>query len=164
MAGERPIPVPTNRRKAARGALLLAVSLLQDERVREQLGKAPTAARDWAAARRRAERADARDADAALGGAGRRGLGSRFDPTRRFGHKGVERRLTALERNAELVVPDLTEPDGATIVQAIDELRRATAISVTMPLNERRKARRRISAELTRLERALVDALLPPSA
>jgi hypothetical protein len=48
-----PIPDPhLPKRKAAQGALLLAVSVLQDERVREQLRKAPIAAREWAANRR----------------------------------------------------------------------------------------------------------------
>lgn len=52
---------------------------------------------------------------------------------------------------------------GTAIRQAIDELSRAVAISATMPINERRRARGRIDAELTRLENALVDAVLPPS-
>jgi hypothetical protein len=154
MADKRPFSVPTSRRKAAQGALLLAVSVLQDERVREQLRKAPAAAREWAANRRAADTAAA---------TGPRRL-ERFDPTRRFGQRGIERRIAALERNAELVFPDADDRDGAVIFRAIDELRRAAAISATMPLNERRKARSRITSELTRLERALVDAVLPPTA
>jgi len=129
------------------------MSVLQDERVREQLRKAPVAAREWAANRRAADGAAAPQSTAR----------ERFDPTQRFGHKGLERRLAALERNARLVFPDPRNADGAVILQAIDELRRATAISATMPLNERRKARSRITSELTRLERALVDAVLPPA-
>jgi hypothetical protein len=152
MAARRPIPIPSSRRKAAQGALVLAMSMLQDERVREQLRKAPVAAREWAASRRAAD-ADDRPGAARL---------ERFDPTQRFGQKGIERRLAALERNADLVFPEPTDLDGAVIFQAIDELRRAAAISATMPLNERRKARSRITSELTRLERALVDAVLPP--
>jgi hypothetical protein len=153
MAARRPIPIPSSKRKAAQGALLVAISVLQDERVREQLRKAPVAARDWAATRRAAD-----------GGGEQRGAPrlERFDPTQRFGQKGIERRLAALERNADLVFPEPTDLDGAVIFQAIDELRRAAAISATMPLNERRKARSRITSELTRLERALVDAVLPP--
>ena len=151
MAARRPIPIPSSKRKAAQGALLLAMSVLQDERVREQLRKAPVAAREWAATRR--------DAD----GTGRAPGGlDRLDPTQRFGQKGVERRLAALERNADLVFPDPHDRDGAVIFQAIDELSRAAAISATMPLNERRKTRSRITGELTRLERALIDAVLPP--
>ena len=152
MPGKRPIPIPTSRRKAAQGALLLAVSVLQDERVREQLRKAPLAAREWAANRR---------ADG--GGQPEPSALERFDPTRRFGHRGLERRVSALERNARLVFPDPNDADGAVILGAIDELRRATAISATMPLNDRRRARARITAELSRLEQALVDAVLPPS-
>lgn len=71
--------------------------------------------------------------------------------------------MTALERNARLVFPDPTDADGAVILRAIDELRRATAISATMPLNDRRRARTRITTELSRLEQALVDAVLPPT-
>ena len=152
MAAKRPIPIPTSKRKAAQGALLLAMSVLQDERVREQLRKAPIAAREWAANRRAVD---------ASGQQGAKRL-ERFDPTQRFGQKGIERRLVALERNADLVFPDPTDVSGGVIFQAIDELSRAAAISATMPLNERRKARLRITTELTRLERALVDAVLPP--
>jgi hypothetical protein len=152
MPGKRPIPFPTSRRKAAQGALLLAVSVLQDERVREQLRKAPIAAREWAA-NRRANDGDQPETSTL----------ERLDPTRRFGHRGLERRVTALERNARLVFPDPNDADGAVILQAIDELRRATAISATMPLNDRRRARARITTELSRLEQALVDAVLPPT-
>lgn len=152
MAAKRPIPIPSSRRKAAQGVLLLAMSVLQDERVREQLRKAPLAAREWAANRRSTN-----------AGTPHHPTGTdRFDPTQRFGQKGIERRIAALERNADLVFPDPSDRNGAVILQAIDELGRATSISATMPLNERRKARSRITTELTRLERALVDAVLPP--
>ena len=154
MPGKRPIPIPTSRRKAAQGALLLAMSVLQDERVREQLRKAPIAAREWAASRRATDAADLAEPSPL----------ERLDPTRRFGHRGLERRVAALERNARLVFADPHDPDGVVILQAIDELRRATAISASMPLNDRRKARARIATELSRLEQALVDAVLPPSA
>ena len=156
MAAKRPLPLPTSRRKAVQGALLLAMTVLQDERVREQLRKAPVAAREWAEHRRAI--------DVGAPGAERRGPGTfdRLDPTQRFGQKGIERRLAALERNADLVFPDPTDRGGAVIFQALDELSRAASISATMPLNERRKARARITSELTRLEQALVDAVLPP--
>ena len=71
--------------------------------------------------------------------------------------------MTALERNARLVFPDPNDADGAVILRAIDELRRATAISATMPLNDRRKGGVHITTELSRLEQALVDAVLPPT-
>jgi hypothetical protein len=158
MAAKRPIPLPTSRRKAVQGALLLAMSVLQDERVREQLRKAPVAAREWAEQRR------AIDAGAPGTDGRAQSTLDRLDPTQRFGQKGVERRLAALERNADLVFPDPTDRTGAVIFQALDELSRAAAISATMPLNERRKTRARVTTELTRLERALVDAVLPPRA
>jgi len=153
MPGKRPIPIPTSRRKAAQGALLLAISILRDERVREQLRKAPIAAREWAANRRIDAGGDHPEPSPL----------ERLDPTRRFGHRGLERRGSALERNARLVFPDPNDADGAVILQAIDELRRATAISATMPVNDRRRARARITTELSRLEQALVDAVLPPT-
>jgi hypothetical protein len=153
MPGKRPLPIPTSRRKAAQGALLLAVSVLQDERVREQLRKAPVAAREWAANRRAGEGGSQPEPSPL----------ERLDPTRRFGQRGLERRVTALERNATLVFPDPNDADGAVILRAIDELRRATAISATMPLNDRRRARARINSEVSRLEHALVDAVLPPT-
>ena len=153
MPGKRPIPIPTSRRKAAQGALLLAVSVLQDERVREQLRKAPVAAREWAA-NRRADTGGDQPEPSPL---------ERLDPTRRFGHRGLERRVAALERNSRLVFPDPNDADGTVILRAIDELRRATAISATMSLNDRRRARTRITTELSRLEQALVDAVLPPT-
>lgn len=127
---------------------MLALAALQDERVREQLAKAPAAARTWAASRRSADQ----QTESPL---------AKLDPTQRFGQRGVERRLRALQRNADLVFPDRSDPTGAAIHRAVDELQRATAISATMPLNERRRARARITAELTRLEVALVDAVLP---
>jgi len=129
------------------------MTLLQDERVREQLRKTPAAAKEWAAARRAADGTVRPSTDTR----------ERLDPTLRFGQKGIERRIAALDRNARLVFPDPTDPDGTVILDAIDELSRAASISATMPLNERRKARARISDELTRLERALVDAVLPPT-
>jgi hypothetical protein len=127
---------------------MLALAALQDERVRAQLARAPAAVGTWATARRTGDRDT------------RRGVG-RLDPTQRFGQKGIERRLAALQRNADLVFADHDDPTGAAIHQAIDELTQATAISETMPLNERRRARGRITTELTRLEIALVDAVLP---
>ncbi len=132
MAAKRPIP--SSRRKAAQALLGKTVGFLSG------------------------------NAYAQVPGTERRGPSTldRLDPTQRFGQKGIERRIAALERNADLVFPDPTDRDGSVIFQAIDELSRAAAISATMPLNERRKARARITTELTRLERALVDAVLPP--
>ena len=152
------IPLPTSRRKAAQGAVMLAMSVLRDERVRAQLRKAPVAAREWAAHRRAIDVGTSTNDQHILPTALQR-----YDPTQRFGQRGIERRIAALERNADLVFPDPTDRDGAVIFQAIDELSRAAAISATMALNERRRARSRISTELNRLERALVDAVLPPA-
>ena len=142
-------PLPTSGRKIARGAVMIAVAALQDERVRAQLGKAPATVRSWAASRRHADR------DTSVLG--------RLDPTQRFGQRGIERRLSALQRNADQIFADRTTEPGQSMHRAIDELGRAASISATMPLNERRRARGRITTELTRLELALVDAVLPPA-
>jgi len=147
MAGRKPIPLPTSSRKAAKGALMLAITVLGDERVREQLRRAPATVRDWASRKRATE-----------SGSG----WSRLDPTARFGQRGLERRLAAVDRNVFLVFPDPGDPDAAPIHAAIDELERAAAISATMPLADRRRAHARIGTELRRLELALVDAVLPP--
>lgn len=163
---KKSVPIPTSSRKVAKGALMIAVTVLQDERVREQLRKAPGAARDWAAQRQQA-RADVIDVDSSEVGAPRprpapASIRTRLDPTQRFGQKGIERRIAALQRNVDLVFPDPTDESGDVTRRAVDELSRAVAISATMPVNDRRRARSRIDAELTRLENALVDAVLPP--
>jgi len=150
-------PLPTSGRKIARGAVMIAITALQDERVRAQLGKAPATVRSWAASRR-----SATHDDAATGGTGTSTL-AKLDPTQRFGQRGIERRLAALQRHADEVFPDRSVEPGRSMHRAIDELGRAASISATMPLNERRRARGRITSELTRLELALVDAVLPPA-
>jgi len=163
---KKSVPLPTSTRKVAKGALMIAVTMLQDERVREQLRKAPGAAREWAA-QRQAVRTDVIDVDSSEVGAPKRrppteSMRTRLDPTQRFGQKGIERRIAALERNVDLVFPDVDDESGDVIRRAVEELSRAVAVSATMPSNDRRKARGRIDAELTRLENALVDAVLPP--
>jgi hypothetical protein len=140
---------PLSSSKLVRGAVMLAIAALQDERVRTQLAKAPAAARSWATTRRSGS--DNRTQS---------GL-SRLDPTQRFGQRGIERRLSAVQRNADLVFPDRADPTGSAIHRAVDELQRAAAISATMPLTDRRRAHARITNELARLENALVDAVLP---
>jgi hypothetical protein len=141
------------KKTAAKTALMLAVTMLQDERVRQQLRKAPAAAQRWAEQRRTEERR--------LTTGQRDGRLRKLDPTQRFGQRGLERRLTALQRNVRLAFPDPSAPEATAVYRAIDELDRATSISVTMPLTRRRAAHARISEELDRLELALVDAVLP---
>lgn len=147
--------IPTSRRKAVQGAVLLAMTVLQDERVREQLRRAPSAAREWAERRRRD------DSVIDVGGQMPSSF-DRFDPTKRFGQRGVDRRLRALRRNVSVVFPETDDPSRKALRDAVDELRRANDVSATMTLAERRRTRRRISEEVGRLERALVDAVLPP--
>jgi hypothetical protein len=127
-----PIPLPTSSRKVAQGAIVLALAALQDERVRAQLRKATSKLEL-----------------------------EKFDPTQRFGTKGIQRRITALRRNADAVFPDRSDPAAQAMQRAIDELAHATTISATMPLAQRRRAQSRITDELTKLEVGLVDAVLP---
>lgn len=117
-------PLPSS--KVAKGAAMLLLAALQDERVRAQLGKVPDAARAWTSA-----------------------------------NGAIERRLSALHRHADAVFPDPDDPAGAAVHRKIGELSRATEISSTMPVIERRRAHARIRAEMTRLELVLVDTVLP---
>lgn len=144
-AAKKSIPLPMSSRKVAQGALMLAITVLQDERVRAQLRRAPATAKQWA--------------DQLRDGSDPNVLG-RFDPTRRFGQRGIERRLNALQANVRLAFPDPSGRAAVAVYQAIDDLDRATAISATMPVTKRRTAHARISAEIDRLESALVDAVL----
>jgi hypothetical protein len=141
------------KKKATKTAMMIALTLLQDERVREQLRKAPSAAKRWAEQRRTEQRR-------LMSGRHDRRL-RKLDPTQRFGQRGLERRLTALQRNVRLAFPDPSAADATAVYRAIDELDRATSISATMPMTKRRTAHARISSELDRLELALVDAVLP---
>jgi hypothetical protein len=141
---------------------MVAVTLLQDERVREQLRKAPAAARTWAEQRREAASTAASTETSADPGptAGERGGAG---PTRRIGHRGIERRLAALRRNVGIAFGDPSTPEPVTILDAVDELERAATIAASLPLLERRRAQARVLAEIKRLEAALVDAVLPSS-
>jgi hypothetical protein len=144
-AAKKPIPLSSPTSKLAKTALLLALTALQDERVRTQLMRAPAAARGWAEQHRV--------------GAGR--LWRDLDPSQRFGRRGLERRLDALQRNVGLVFPSGSDPAAIAIYRAIDELDRAAAVSATMPLAKRRSAHARISDGIDQLESALVEAVLP---
>jgi hypothetical protein len=124
------MPIPTSRRRLVQAAVTMAITALQDERVRAQLRRTPDLVR-------------------------------RIDPTARFGHRGLERRLDALRRNLALAFTDRSAPGAVELARALDELDRALAITATMPLTGRIKAHARIGGELDRLESALVDAVLP---
>jgi hypothetical protein len=83
MAPKSPIPLPKS--KVTRGAAMLLVAALQDERVRAQLAKAPVAARDWAAANRGIDRrlnAVRRHADAVFP--------DRSDPSAAAVHRAID--------------------------------------------------------------------------
>ena len=128
------------------GALAVAQQVLASEEVRNQLAKAPRGVMDWAK-KKRAERGTA-------------GLG-RFDPTARFGQKGLERRVESIAGALALAFPDADDPGREELTQAIVRLRLALAVAKPMPLVKRKQAQRRIDKELDTLEAALVDAVLP---
>ena len=91
MAPKRPIPLPSS--KVAKGAAMLLLAALQDERVRAQLGKAPDAARAWTSANGASERrlsALRRHADAVFP-----------DPDDRTGAE-MRRAIAELSRAAEI--------------------------------------------------------------
>ena len=76
-------------------------------------------------------------------------------------NRGIDRRLAAARRNADMLFPGRSDPHGADVHRAIDDLSQANEITATMPLAERRRAQARIRAELTRIELVLVDTVLP---
>jgi hypothetical protein len=144
-AAKKPIPLPSPTSRLAKTALLVALTALQDERVRTQLMRAPGAVRAWAEQHREGSGRSWRD----------------LDPSQRFGRRGLERRLEALQRNVAIVFPAGSDPAAIAIYRAIDELDRAAAVSATMPVLKRRSAHARIGEGIDQLESALVDAVLP---
>ena len=105
MASRSPIPLPKS--KVTRGAAMLLVAALQDERVRAQLAKAPAAAREWAAANRGIERrlsAVRRHADAVFP--------DRSDPSGAAVHRSID---------------DLSRANEITATMPLAERRKAQA-------------------------------------
>lgn len=132
----------------AMAAVSFAVSVLQDDRVRDRLRSAPRAAKDWAERHR------------PLREPGDESVLRRVDPTSRFGRRGIERRLGAIRRNVDLVFGDRRDADAGAVFEAVDALERALVLTATMPVTARTRARHRIAGELAALELALVDAVL----
>lgn len=136
------IPRPT-----VLGALALVQHVLANEEVRRRLAAAPAYVMDWAAQQRTRQR-----------NAARRGLP---DPTSRFGQKSLERRVESLANVVDRAFPAPDDPAKAELVTAIDGLRVALLVAKPMPMVQRKKAHRRIDAQLDQMEAALVDAVLP---
>ena len=136
------IPRPT-----VLGALALVQTVLANEEVRRRLAAAPGQVIDWATAQRAQHRA-----------AEKRGS---LDPTRHFGQKSLERRVEAVSGVVDRAFPGDDDPGRKELVASIEGLRIALAIAKPMPFVQRKKAHRRIDAQLDQLEAALVDAVLP---
>ncbi len=128
------------------GALAVAQKVLANEEVRRRLAEAPRGVIDWATKKRAERRA--------------KGHG-RFDPTARFGQKGLERRVESIAETLALAFPSADDPGREELTQAIVRLRLALAVAKPLPLVRRRQAHLRIDKELDVLESALVDAVLP---
>ena len=87
----------------------------------------------------------------------------RFDPTARFGQKGLERRVESMAGALALAFPEADDPGREELTQAIVRLRLALAVAKPLPLVKRKQAQQRIDKELDTLEAALVEAVLPRS-
>jgi hypothetical protein len=72
------------------GALAVAQQVLASDEVRRQLASAPRGVIEWAKKKRAERRVDG---------------GARFDPTARFGHKGLERRVESVAGALALAFP-----------------------------------------------------------
>jgi len=134
------IPKPT-----VLGAIAVVQHILANEEVRKRLLAAPASVMDWAAAQRTQH-------------------GHKFDPTQRFGHKSLERRVAALSEVTDRAFPDPMSPGRTELTQALEGLRVALVVAKPMPMLQRKKAHRRIDQQLDQLEAAMVDAVLAPGA
>ena len=130
------------------GALAVTQQILANEEVRRRLASAPRGVIEWATKKR---------ADRVANGRGR------FDPTARFGHKGLERRVESIAGALALAFPHADDPGRDELTQAIVRLRLALAVARPLPLVKRKQAHMRIDKELENIESALVDAVLPRS-
>jgi hypothetical protein len=128
------------------GALAVAQQVLANEEVRRRLAEAPKGVIEWASKKRAERRA--------------KGHG-RFDPTARFGQKGLDRRVESVAGALAVAFPSADDPGREELTQAIVRLRLALAVAKPLPLVKRKQAHIRIDKELDTLESALVDAVLP---
>ncbi len=144
---------PLLSRTVTNKAVSLAQSALKNEAVRKQIQDAPEAVGRWA---RSLQKTD--------GGGGILASLARLDPTARYSEPSLERRLEALSRNVELVFPDPDDPARRSTLKAVYELHRGLLVASPLPLLKRKKVYMRIDTEVSVLEQALVDAVLPPLA
>ena len=88
-----------SKAKLATGAVVLLQQVLANEEVRKALANAPRDVIRWATKKR--------DEYKASGSAGR------FDPTQRFGQKGLERRINSLFEVSSSAFPERNDPGRA---------------------------------------------------
>ncbi len=138
-----------SKAKLAGGAAVLIQQVLSNEEVRKALSNAPRDVIRWASRKR---------ADYKAGGSA-----SRFDPTTRFGQKGLERRIKSISAVAERAIPSPSDPTRADLLAAIDRLSVVLQVAESMPLVKRKRAQARISEQLDEMEAAFVDAVLAKS-
>ncbi|MEO7398000.1 MAG: hypothetical protein ABIW84_05505 [Ilumatobacteraceae bacterium] len=146
---------PFLSKAVANKAVSLAKTAMQNEAVRQQLRDAPDNVRQWA-----------RSLQGAPGGPGGPGAWAglaRLDPTARFSQPALERRLDALEANVDFVFEGVDNPARTETLRAVREIRRAIIVAAPLPLLNRKKVFIRIDGEVSALEQALVDAVLPRS-
>lgn len=80
----------------------------------------------------------------------------------RFGQGALERRIQALRTMAAEL--SRTHPEfAAHVASTADDLQRAVTVASNMPPATKWRTRRSIDARLDEIEKALVDAVLPPA-
>jgi hypothetical protein len=136
-----------SKAKLATGALVVLQQVLANEEVRKALANAPRDVIRWATKKRDEYKAS--------------GTAGRFDPTKRFGQKGLERRINSLFEVSASAFPERNDPGRAELLDAIDRLRLALGVAAEMPLAKRKRAQARIGKQLDELEATMVDAILP---
>lgn len=133
-------------------AVQVAVKVLQNPQVQEQLRKAPTVITDWAA-----------DLKAERESEGREPLVDRWNPMNRYGINAMRRRVRNLQRTVNRLRPRGDAVVVADLDAALAELSNALDFAAGLPRDKRREAQHRVEVQLDNLEAALMATVLPPS-
>jgi hypothetical protein len=135
-----------SKTKLATGAAIVLQQVLANEDVRKALAAAPQNVIRWASRKREEYKAS--------------GAADRLNPTKRFGQRGLERRINSISSVAEQAFPGPNDPGRAELFEAIDRVRLALGLAAEMPLVKRKQAQARIGKELDEMESVMVDAVL----
>jgi len=141
--------IPKTGTQLGLAAVSVAVKLLQNDAVREQLRKAPDAVTSWAAERRAKGERSVQKALAAA------------NPAEYVGQRKLTKRLDNLERGTALAFGPRADAQHDEVYAAIDDLRRALAVAAGLPTTKRTRLHLRIGSQVDTLERGLIDAVLP---